>query len=125
MRLSEYAKYDATGLASLVRTGEVTAVELTRLAHQAHDELNPHINALSNSTKMLRRLLARTKGSSMVCRSFARILEPPKLDASRRREAACSKAIAPTPTAFSFVVPEPLDSALSGEQQRRSSAHPE
>ncbi|MER8963676.1 amidase [Mesorhizobium sp. M0701] len=46
MRLNEYAKYDATGLASLVRAGEVTPVELTRLARQAHDEVNPLINAV-------------------------------------------------------------------------------
>ncbi|MBA1145220.1 amidase [Mesorhizobium neociceri] len=46
MRLSEYAKYDATGLASLVRTREVTALELTQLARQVHDEINPLINAV-------------------------------------------------------------------------------
>ncbi|MEI8703472.1 amidase [Mesorhizobium sp. ISC15] len=46
MRLSEYVNYDATGLASLVRAGEVTPVELTRLAREAHDEVNPRINAI-------------------------------------------------------------------------------
>lgn len=46
MRLSEYTEYDATGLASLVRAGEVTPVELTRLAREACDEVNPHINAV-------------------------------------------------------------------------------
>ncbi|MGX9181632.1 amidase [Mesorhizobium sp. BHbdii] len=46
MRLSEYVEYDATGLASLVSAGEVTAVELTRLARQAHDAVNPRINAV-------------------------------------------------------------------------------
>lgn len=46
MRLSEYVDYDATGLASLVNAGEVTPLELTRLARQAHDEVNPHINAV-------------------------------------------------------------------------------
>ncbi|MER8912127.1 amidase [Mesorhizobium sp. M0854] len=46
MKLSEYIEYDATGLASLVSAGEVTAEELTRLARQAHDEVNPRINAV-------------------------------------------------------------------------------
>ncbi|MFC3320567.1 amidase [Mesorhizobium cantuariense] len=46
MRLSEYVEYDGTALASLVRAGEVTPLELTRLAREAHDEINPHINAV-------------------------------------------------------------------------------
>ncbi|MER8716249.1 amidase [Mesorhizobium sp. M1295] len=46
MRLSEYVEYDATGLASLVSAGDVTPVELVRLARQAHDEVNPRINAV-------------------------------------------------------------------------------
>ncbi|RVC61965.1 amidase [Mesorhizobium sp.] len=46
MRLSEYVEYDATGLASLVTAGEMTAVELTHLARQAHDGVNPSINAV-------------------------------------------------------------------------------
>ncbi|MER9794753.1 amidase [Mesorhizobium sp. M0213] len=46
MRLSEYVKYDATGLATLVNAGEVTSAELTRLARQAFDEINPRINAV-------------------------------------------------------------------------------
>ncbi|RWF54966.1 MAG: amidase, partial [Mesorhizobium sp.] len=46
MRVSEYAEYDATGLASLVHSGEVTPLELTRLAREAHDKVNPHINAV-------------------------------------------------------------------------------
>ncbi|WP_353642604.1 amidase [Mesorhizobium sp. WSM2239] len=46
MSLSEYVDYDATGLASLVNSGEVTPLELTRLARQAHDEVNPRINAV-------------------------------------------------------------------------------
>ncbi|RWK47262.1 MAG: amidase [Mesorhizobium sp.] len=46
MKLSEYAEYDATGLASLVDAGEVTALELTRLAREAHDEVNSRINAV-------------------------------------------------------------------------------
>jgi len=46
MRLSEYAEYDATGLASLVRAGDVTPLELTRLARAAYYEVNRHINAV-------------------------------------------------------------------------------
>ncbi|RWX59253.1 amidase, partial [Mesorhizobium sp. M4B.F.Ca.ET.089.01.1.1] len=46
MRLSEYADHDATGLASLVKAGEVTGLELTQLARAAHDEVNPRINAV-------------------------------------------------------------------------------
>ncbi|MCG5486136.1 MAG: amidase [Sinorhizobium meliloti] len=46
MTLSEYADYDATGLASLVKAGEVTPLELTRFAREAHDEVNPRINAV-------------------------------------------------------------------------------
>ena len=46
MKLNEYAEYDATGLASLVRRGEVTAVELTRLARDACAQVNPDINAV-------------------------------------------------------------------------------
>lgn len=46
MRLSEYVDYDATALASLVNCGDVTPLELTRLAREAHDEVNPRINAV-------------------------------------------------------------------------------
>ncbi|BCG97395.1 MULTISPECIES: amidase [unclassified Mesorhizobium] len=46
MRLGEYADNDATGLSILVNAGEVTAKELTRLAREAHDEVNPSINAV-------------------------------------------------------------------------------
>lgn len=46
MRVSEYAEYDATGLASLVAAGEVTPSELMRLAREAHDEVNRQINAV-------------------------------------------------------------------------------
>lgn len=46
MKFSEYVDHDATGLASLVRTGEVTPLELTRLAREAHNDVNHHINAV-------------------------------------------------------------------------------
>ncbi|MCK1604776.1 amidase [Bradyrhizobium sp. 166] len=46
MKLSEYVDHDATGLASLVRTGQVTPLQLTRLAREAHDAVNPCINAV-------------------------------------------------------------------------------
>ncbi|PAQ10041.1 amidase [Mesorhizobium temperatum] len=46
MNLHEYTSYDATGLAELVRSREVTSVELTRLAREANDRINPTINAV-------------------------------------------------------------------------------
>ncbi|RWD26691.1 MAG: amidase [Mesorhizobium sp.] len=46
MKLGDYAENDATGLASLVRAGEVTPLELARLAREAYDEVNPRINAV-------------------------------------------------------------------------------
>ncbi|MFC3320671.1 amidase family protein [Mesorhizobium cantuariense] len=46
MKLHEYANFDATGLAELVRKREVTAEELIRLAREAHDQLNPTLNAV-------------------------------------------------------------------------------
>lgn len=46
MRLNQYVQCDATHLASLVSAGEVTPVELTRLARAAYDEVNPQINAV-------------------------------------------------------------------------------
>ncbi|AZO18070.1 amidase [Mesorhizobium sp. M2A.F.Ca.ET.043.05.1.1] len=46
MRLSEYVDHDATALASRVNAGEITPLELTRLAREAHDEVNPLVNAV-------------------------------------------------------------------------------
>ena len=46
MKLYEYLNQDATGLGSLVSAGEVTAVELARLARKANDRVNPEINAV-------------------------------------------------------------------------------
>ncbi|VIO69118.1 6-aminohexanoate-cyclic-dimer hydrolase [Bradyrhizobium ivorense] len=46
MKLSEYVNYDANGLAFLVRKGEVTPLELAQLSREAHDQVNPHINAV-------------------------------------------------------------------------------
>lgn len=42
MNLCEYVEFDATGLTSLVRGGEVTTLELTRLSREAHDEVVSH-----------------------------------------------------------------------------------
>lgn len=47
MKLSEYVKYDATGLAAVVTTGQVTPCELVSLARAAHDAVNVRINAVS------------------------------------------------------------------------------
>ncbi|MER9877353.1 amidase [Mesorhizobium sp. M0195] len=46
MRLLEYATYDATGLAQLVNRREISAIELVQLAREAHDRINPTINAV-------------------------------------------------------------------------------
>lgn len=43
----EYAKHDATSLASLVRTGEVSAEELLNAAIQRLETVNPQINAIA------------------------------------------------------------------------------
>ncbi|MBO0842992.1 MAG: amidase, partial [Nocardioides sp.] len=46
MRVDEYMTYDATGLAELVATGEVTASELLALARERSAAVNPRINAV-------------------------------------------------------------------------------
>ncbi|WP_253075376.1 amidase family protein [Bradyrhizobium sp. 157] len=46
MKLSEYIDYDARELASLVRVGDVTPLELTQLARSAHDQVSSRINAI-------------------------------------------------------------------------------
>lgn len=46
MQLDEYLRYDATGLAELVATGEVTAAELLELARRRMRQVNPRLNAV-------------------------------------------------------------------------------
>jgi amidase len=46
MKLSEYVKHDAVGLAALVRRGDVTAAELASAASSAIDAVNGSINAV-------------------------------------------------------------------------------
>ena len=46
MTFSEYADYDALGLAELVRRKEVTPEELAQLAQAAVERLNPQLNAV-------------------------------------------------------------------------------
>lgn len=46
MRLDEYARYDALGLAGLVAAGEVSPSELAALASRAIDAVNPEVNAV-------------------------------------------------------------------------------
>lgn len=46
MDLKEYASYDATGLAGLVRQGDVQAKELAMLAAEAVEKTNPELNAV-------------------------------------------------------------------------------
>ncbi|MEY9981505.1 amidase [Bradyrhizobium yuanmingense] len=63
MKLSEYVQYDATGLASLVQRGEVTSLELTRLAREAHDQVNPRINAVIEFYEDAEAIAADVSGS--------------------------------------------------------------
>jgi len=49
MKLSEYAQYDAIGLAQLIASGEVTSAELVELALEAIEVVNPDINAVIES----------------------------------------------------------------------------
>jgi amidase len=44
--ISEYLELDATGLADLVRTGQVSAAELTECAVERIEALNPRLNAV-------------------------------------------------------------------------------
>ena len=46
MNLDEYCRHDATGLAELVRNGDVSAKELAQLAAAAVDKVNPELNAV-------------------------------------------------------------------------------
>lgn len=46
MRISEYAGFDAVGLAKLVADGEVTPAELDAVAREAARAVNPHVNAI-------------------------------------------------------------------------------
>ena len=46
MNLEEYVRYDATGLAELVRSGEVTPAELAQLAADGVEKVNPALNAV-------------------------------------------------------------------------------
>ncbi|MEU0522431.1 amidase [Streptomyces niveus] len=46
MRVAEYVKFDAVGLAELVAKGEVTSAELEAAAREAAEAVNPRINAV-------------------------------------------------------------------------------
>jgi amidase len=46
MKLTEYGRYDGTGLAKLVRNGDVSPTELARTALDAVEHLNPALNAV-------------------------------------------------------------------------------
>lgn len=50
MKVSEYTKYDATGLAELVRKKEVSPLELLDTAMDAMQQVNPDINAVIDYT---------------------------------------------------------------------------
>tara|TARA_R110002110_G_scaffold406421_1_gene626571 strand:- start:425949 stop:427376 length:1428 start_codon:yes stop_codon:yes gene_type:complete len=46
MKISEYVQYDATGLATLLRDGEVSALELANCAREMVQQQNPSVNAV-------------------------------------------------------------------------------
>ncbi|MFE7119093.1 amidase [Streptomyces sp. NPDC057654] len=46
MRIAEYVRFDAVGLAELVADGQVTAPELEAAAREAAEAVNPRINAI-------------------------------------------------------------------------------
>ena len=46
MRIEDYQNYDATGLAELIASGQVTAQELNQTAMAVMEQLNPKINAV-------------------------------------------------------------------------------
>jgi amidase len=46
MNLSEYSSHDATSLAALIRSGQVSAAEVERTARQAIEAVNPSLNAV-------------------------------------------------------------------------------
>ncbi|TKB39861.1 MAG: amidase, partial [Mesorhizobium sp.] len=46
MKISEYASYDAIGLASLIARREVSIAEVTHAALEAYGLVNPSINAV-------------------------------------------------------------------------------
>jgi amidase len=46
MALSEYPRYDATGLAGLIRQGAISQSELAQTARAAANEINPRLNAV-------------------------------------------------------------------------------
>lgn len=60
MEVHEYAGYDATGLAALIRAGEVTAREVQKAAREAIEAVNPELNAMVGET--FREPLAYSEG---------------------------------------------------------------
>jgi Amidase len=60
LSMREYVQSDATGLAWLVRSGEVSAAELLDLAKAQLDRLNPKLNAVN--LPMLREARERVSG---------------------------------------------------------------
>jgi amidase len=60
MRPEEYLAFDATGLAALVRRGEISAATLAEAAIQRIDALNPQLNAVVETAYDQARLAARS-----------------------------------------------------------------
>ena len=68
MRVEEYMGYDATGLADLVRRGELEASELTEAAIARIDALDPALNAVvERHDEMARARLACCPATAPLC----------------------------------------------------------
>ncbi|MDF1565927.1 MAG: amidase family protein [Deltaproteobacteria bacterium] len=59
MRFPEYEQHDATGLAGLIRDGEVSAEEVLEAALERHQALHPRLNALISDLSARARQQAR------------------------------------------------------------------
>ncbi len=64
MRPDEYIAFDATGLAQLVKRGEVDAAALTEAAIQRIEALNPNLNAVVEKSYELARVAAAKANTS-------------------------------------------------------------
>ncbi|MFN7118754.1 MAG: amidase [Saprospiraceae bacterium] len=59
MTFAEYRRYDALGLAELVKKGDITAAELAEIAIQRAEAVNPQINAISYKLYDVARSMAK------------------------------------------------------------------
>lgn len=67
MRVDEYLRHDAVGLAELVRAGEVTSTELLDVAIERAEQVNPALNAIILPMYEEARRLAATAPEGLLC----------------------------------------------------------